>query len=87
MAFREVERQTCLYNNRLYSYSHRIGIIPSGLPPFLRQKLMSLDLVMVPIDLRKWSTLPEYMKLTEIFQRITKHIEKYKEIANAKPRN
>lgn len=48
---------------------------------------MSLDLVMVPIDLRKWSALPEYMKISEIFLKITKHIEIYRDIADAKSRN
>lgn len=48
---------------------------------------MSLNLAMVPIDVDKWNVMPEYMKMTEIFNKITKHIQIYHDKMTANQRD
>lgn len=48
---------------------------------------MSLNLAIVPIDVKKWNAMPEYMKMTEIFSKITKHIKIYQDKMETKQRD
>lgn len=68
-------------------FAYRIGIISKSLPGWLRTKMLSLDMVMVPITLHKWAAMPEYMKMTEIFNSITIRIQIYKNKVKTLPRD
>lgn len=68
-------------------FFYRVGIISSNLPIWKLKPLLALNLAIVPIDSRILNNMPEYVKISETFNKITKHIQLYQQKVEADQRD